>query len=180
MLRTSSRGLDLIKRFEDEAGFLAGACTRLTAYRCSAGVWTIGWGHTRGVESTTTCTPLQADAWLQEDVVDAESLIHRRVIVPLSQSQFDALVSFVFNMRNPHRNFTEGNCTLLRLLNACSPPPVVAAQFSRWVNALDPVTGKKSPLPGLVRRREAERLLFLEGQDNQSSQQPQSSQEGKE
>lgn len=142
-MKTGDRGLALIKHFEG---------LQTHAYLCPAGVWTIGYGHTRGVRSGEVITSEQADALLSDDLSASERAVERSVTVPLSQQQFDALVSFTFN-------FGEGNLhdsTLLKKLNA-GDSAGAADEFLRWVNA----DGKK--LPGLVERRNAERQLFLSG-----------------
>ena len=86
-------GLALIKQYE--------GC-RLAAYRCAAGVWTIGYGHTAGVHSGMTITQAQADAYLQQDIAKFEGYVNNPAYVPiteqLNQNQFDALVSFAFNL----------------------------------------------------------------------------------
>jgi len=139
-MKTGEKGLALIKHFEG---------LRLRAYQCSADVWTIGYGHTAGVRPGDVITPEQADAFLRGDVADAERAVGRFVRVPLTQCQFDALVSFTFNLGSGNLRTS----TLLRLLNA-GDYPGAAGQLLRWVNA----GGKR--LPGLVRRREAEKALF--------------------
>lgn len=140
-MKTSQTGLDLIKHFEG---------VRKQAYLCPAGVWTIGYGHTAGVKEGTTCTPEQAEAWLKEDCLVAELTVCTNVNVQLSQNQFDALVSFVFNLGSG--NFVAS--TLLKRLNAGD---YVGAgdELDRWVNA----GGRR--LAGLVKRRAAEKTLFL-------------------
>ena len=86
-------GLALIKQYE--------GC-RLAAYRCAAGVWTIGYGHTAGVHSGMTITQAQADAYLQQDIAKFAGYVNNPAYVPitanLNQNQFDALVSFAFNL----------------------------------------------------------------------------------
>lgn len=86
-------GLALIKQYE--------GC-RLAAYRCAAGVWTIGYGHTAGVHSGMTITQAQADAYLRQDIAKFEGYVNNPAYVPitanLNQNQFDALVSFAFNL----------------------------------------------------------------------------------
>lgn len=143
------QGVALIKRFEG---------LRLSAYLCPAGVWTIGYGHTRGVKQGDTCTVEQAEAWLLEDAAEAIAAVNRLTKVPLTQNQFDALVSFTFNLGADEDEDTKaeglGDSTLLRLLNA-GDYDSAAGQFEKWVRAGGRV------VPGLVRRREAERELFL-------------------
>jgi lysozyme len=122
---------------------------RLRAYQDSAGIWTIGVGHTRGVKQGDQCSQQQADVWLTEDLHDAEAAVSSSVKKPLTQNQFDALVSFTFNLGG--RRLAES--TLLILLNRGNYAGA-AAQFPCW-NKSNGVT-----LPGLVRRRAAEAALF--------------------
>lgn len=139
-MQISKAGLDLIKQFEG---------LYLHAYRCPAGVPTIGYGHTAGVAMGQTITQQQADDYLRRDVRQFERAVSRLVRVPLTQGQFDALVSFTFNLGEG----ALAQSTLLRLLNA-GDYASAAAQFDRWNKAGGRV------LPGLVRRRAAERALF--------------------
>lgn len=141
-MKTSVAGLALIEQFEG---------LRLASYQDGAGIWTIGYGHTVDVFKGDTCTAEQAAEWLIEDVVEAEDLVNSLVNVPMTQNQFDALVSFTFNLGGK----AFANSTLLRVLNAGSYA-LVGSQFLRW----DDVAGK--PSPGLLRRREAERELFVQ------------------
>ncbi|MGG7603560.1 lysozyme [Massilia sp. BKSP1R2A-1] len=124
----------------------------LSAYRCPAGIPTIGVGHIRGVKMGDRCSVQQADVWLTEDLQDAEAAVNTLVKVPLAQQQFDALVSFTFNLGQG----ALAESTLLILLNKRSFK-AAAEQFDRWVHS----GGKK--LAGLVRRRAAEKALFLDG-----------------
>lgn len=140
-MKTSERSLNLIKHLEG---------LRLQAYQCSAGVWTIGYGHTAGVRPGDIIDEVQAGIFLRQDVAASECTVMRLVTVALSQHQFDALVSFVFNTGNG--NFAAS--TLLKKLNA-GDYNGAADELLRWIHA-----GGKS-LPGLVARREAERTLFL-------------------
>jgi len=105
MMKVNSRGLQLIKHFE---GFF------LQAYLCPAEVLTIGYGHTADVQPGDVITAQQADTFLLEDVSESERAVNRFVTVPLTQNQFDALVSFVFNLGG--HNFKSS--TLLIKLNA--------------------------------------------------------------
>lgn len=139
---TSERGKELIRSFEG---------VKLQSYLCPAGVWTLGYGHTKGVKEGDSCSEQQAREWLQDDLRASESALERLVEVPLTQGQFDALASFVFNLGSGNL----ASSTLLRLLNA-SDYAGAADQFLRWTKA----RGKE--LPGLVRRRQAERALFLQ------------------
>ena len=139
-MRTSENGLALIRQFEG---------LRLSAYLCPAGIPTIGYGSTAGVQMGQAITAARAEELLREDVRQFEAAVSRLVKVPLTQGQYDALTSFAFNLGAKSLE----QSTLLRLLNA-GDYSGAAAQFDRWVYA----SGKK--LPGLVKRRAAERALF--------------------
>ena len=146
LLRTSGAGLALIKISEG---------LEIEAYpdpgnRVTGEPWTIGYGHTRGVRRGDTCSEAQATEWLREDLHGAEAAVRHLVDVPLTQGQFDALTSFVFNIGAG----AFGGSTLLRLLNA-GDVAGAADQFKRWNRGAD------GPLPGLVTRRAAERALFV-------------------
>ena len=134
------QGLALIKSFEG---------LRLTAYLDSVGVPTIGYGHTKGVRMGDTCTQAQADAWLAEDVRDAEACVNSAVTVPMTQAEFDALVSFTFNLGCGNLR----KSTLLRLLNE-GDRHGATVEFRKWDKAGGQV------LAGLTRRRDAESRLF--------------------
>lgn len=142
-MNISRAGLELIKDFEK---------LRLTAYLDAVGVWTIGYGHTRSALPGMQISEARALDLLSQDVENAEFAVQRLVRAPLTQYQFDALVSFVFNVGQPAFKAS----TLLRVLNERADPMRVASEFKRWVYA----KGKR--LDGLVRRRAAERLLFLD------------------
>jgi len=154
-MKTSEQGLALIKEFEG---------LRLSAYQDSAGVWTIGHGHTNGVRQGDTCTEAQAARWLVDDVGYAEGIVSSNVWPALNQSQFDAVVSFVFNIGPGRQGVKDGfltlkkggPSTLLKCLRA-GDYACAANQFQYWVSA----GGQK--LSGLIRRREAERVLFESG-----------------
>jgi lysozyme len=137
----SKDGLHLTEQFE--------GC-KLEAYQDSKGVWTIGYGHTRGVHAGMTCTQEQAELWLAEDIAWAESEVNRLVHVPLTQDEFDALVDFTFNAGCG--NFDHS--TLLALVNK-GDYAGAADQFPLW----DHAGGKV--IEGLLRRRKAERKMFL-------------------
>ena len=139
-MNISSKGIDLIKHFE--------GC-ELEAYHCAAGVPTIGYGHIKGVKMGDTITQEEAESMLVHELEEYENYIHKYVAVPLDQNQFDALVSWVFNLG-------AGNLaasTLLKVLNAGSYDEV-PAQIMRWNKAGGKV------LEGLTRRRQAEADLF--------------------
>ena len=139
--KISQPGIDLIKHWE---GF------RDKAYLCPGNVWTIGYGHTKNVRSGMCISKEQAEQLLKEDLRHFEASVSQFVTVKLNQAQFDALVSFTFNVGVGAFK----KSTLLRLVNQ-GDFLGAAEQFGRWVNA----NGKK--LPGLVSRREEEKQLFL-------------------
>lgn len=147
----SQHGIAFIEHAEGAPG--TGAPV-LTAYQDSAGVWTIGWGHTQGVTEGMTCTVEQAVAWLDVDLDDAEHAVCTFVTVPLNDNQFDALVSFVFNIG------TEGfmTSTLLRRLNT-GEYDAVPEEMARWNKVT--VKGVKKVSAGLVNRRASEAALFV-------------------
>lgn len=147
-MRTSDRGIALIKAHEG---------LRLQAYQDPVGVWTIGFGHTTAagppaVTKGMKITEAGAEAILRDDLRKFEGYVTSAVHVPLTQEQFDALVSFTFNL-GPGNLKTS---TLLRKLNS-GDYLGAADQFLRW----DKAGGKT--LRGLTKRREAERALFLAG-----------------
>tara|TARA_B110000285_G_scaffold29626_1_gene30072 strand:+ start:895 stop:1332 length:438 start_codon:yes stop_codon:yes gene_type:complete len=140
----SQEGLSLIKKFE--------GC-EYNAYKCAADVLTIGYGHTKDVKEGDLVTQEEADALLEKDVEIFEEIVLKSVEVPLSQYQFDALVSWTFNLGGGNLNAS----TMLKVLNKGEYEDV-PAQIKRWNKA------KGQVLDGLTRRREAEALLF-EGKD---------------
>ncbi|MGC3891299.1 lysozyme [Pseudomonas urmiensis] len=141
-MRTSQRGLSLIKSFEG---------LRLQAYQDAVGIWTIGYGTTRGVKAGMSITKEKAERMLLNDVQRFESEVERLVTVPLNQNQWDALICFTYNLGTANLE----SSTLRRLINAGNYT-AAAEQFPRWNKAGGQV------LAGLSRRRAAERDLFLE------------------
>ena len=138
MMHISDNGLSLIKRFE--------GC-RLTAYKCQAGVWTIGYGHTYGVCQGMTISQAQAEAFLREDVKKYEEYVDDYdKVYGWNQNQFDALVSFAFNC---------GNGNLDKLLDGGHRSVAVVSQKILLYNKANGKT-----LQGLVNRRVAEKELF--------------------
>ncbi|MEG5970083.1 lysozyme [Enterobacter hormaechei] len=145
-MQTSEKGIALIKEFE--------GC-KLTAYQDSVGVWTIGYGWTQPVDGKPiragmTIKQETAERLLKTGLVSYESDVSRLVKVGLTQGQFDALVSFTYNLGA--RSLSTS--TLMRKLNA-GDYAGAADEFLRWNKAGGKV------LNGLTRRREAERALFL-------------------
>jgi len=136
----STAGVDLLTHFEG---------LRLEAYQDSVGVWTIGYGHTKGVTPSMKITESQANNLLKTELIEYQNYINEMVEVKLSQCQFDALVCWVYNLGPT--NFKSS--TLLTLLNQ-EVKFQIPEQIRRWNRA-----GGKI-LKGLVRRREAEALMF--------------------
>ena len=147
-MNISQEGLSLIKKFE--------GC-KLESYKCAAGVWTIGFGSTSGVEEGMEISQERADMLLLEDVKVFEEAVNNLVEVDLEQNQFDALVAWTFNLGSTNLK----NSTLLKVLNDKNYEGV-PEQIKRWNKAT--VDGERQVLEGLVRRREAESLLFT-GED---------------
>ncbi|WP_442323775.1 lysozyme [Cernens ardua] len=148
MKSTSQRGLDLVENAEG---------LHLRAYQDGVGVWTIGYGHTRGVRPGMVITAADAQAYLRSDLNAAERAVNTLVTVDINQNQFDALVDFTFNLGAG----ALAGSTLLRRLND-GDYDGAADEFGLWVHA-----GRKIEL-GLVKRRSAEKALFLRPQDTQS------------
>jgi lysozyme len=142
-MNTSQAGIDAIKDYEG---------VRLKAYDDGVGVWTIGVGHTKGVRRGDEITMDQVDEFLRDDLAEAEKTVSTRVIAPLTQGQFDALVSFVFNVGSGAFMAS----TLLKKLNARDYDGA-ADEFLRWNKAGGRV------LAGLTKRRISERMMFLTG-----------------
>ncbi len=127
---------------------------RLRAYRDAVGIWTIGYGHTRGVTAGMVITETQAEAFLAEDIAIALADVRALVKVPLTANQEAALVSFVFNLGQPR--FAAS--TLLRELNKGNYTRA-AEEFLKWNKGR--VKNKLVVLKGLTERRTAERGLFI-------------------
>ena len=145
-MHISPSGIDLICNFEGK---------RLTAYDDGVGVWTIGFGTTvypngMKVKKGDTCTEAQAKAYMAHDLKKFETAVNNAVTVPLSQNQFDALVSLAYNIGT--NAFSKS--TLVKRLNV-NDNRAAADQFDVWVNA----GGKR--MQGLVNRRAKEKALFL-------------------
>ena len=140
-MKISNNGLDLIKHFE---GLV------LKAYKCPAGVWTIGYGHTKDVQPGDEWSESNADHMLEVEMEEYEGYIHDSVTAPINQDQFDALVSWVYNLGGGNLNAS----TMLKVLNA-GQYEEVPAQMMRWNKAGGKV------LEGLTRRRQAEANLFM-------------------
>ena len=144
MARISDAGLAMLKEFE--------GC-RLTAYQDAVAVWTIGYGHT-GADVTPglLITQARAEALLRQDLARFEVGVEQRLKEAVQPAEFDALVSFAYNVGLG----AFGESTLLKCVNRGDHAAAVA-EFRKWVKAGDQV------LPGLVRRREAEALRYRAG-----------------
>ena len=139
-MKISEEGKALIKKFE--------GC-KLDSYRCSANVATIGYGHIKDVSDGDTCTQEEADQMLAEDLEEFEGYVDKLVTVDLEQNQFDALVAWTFNLGPTNLK----SSTMLRVLNE-GKHENVPSEMRRWNKA-----GGET-LEGLIRRREAEGLLW--------------------
>ncbi len=140
-MKTSDKGIGLIKRFEG---------LRLKAYLCPAGKPTIGYGHTKDVKLGDVITEEEAEQLLLEDLIVVENEINKHNL-DINQNQFDALVSFVYNVGVG--NFRTS--TLLKKIKTDPNDKTIANEFKRWVYS----NGKKPP--GLVKRREEEAKLYF-------------------
>ena len=135
-MKISDTGLKLIEKFEG---------LRLKAYQDSVGVWTIGYGHTKGVKSGDSITQAKAEEYLRSDVSTAESKVNKYLdTYGFNQNQFDALVSFAFNIGNIDGLTKKGTRTI--------------SEISSKFTAYNKAGGKV--LSGLTTRRKAEKSLF--------------------
>lgn len=136
-MKTSQNGIDLIKKFE--------GC-RLDAYKCPAGVWTIGYGHTAGVTCGQKISPAQAEAYLRADLEKYEKKVEKyESRYRWAQNEFDAMVSFAYNLGSVDKLTANGTRS----------KAVIAEKIMLYNKAGGKV------LAGLTRRRQAERELFL-------------------
>lgn len=140
-MNTSPKGIALVKEFEG---------LRLKAYQCPGGVWTIGYGHTAGVKPGMVITKALAEEYLKADLIAFERYLNG-LGLDLNQNQFDALISFIYNVGTG--NFS--NSTLLRKVRANPQDNSIMDEFLRWVYS------KGRVLPGLQRRRLAEMKLYF-------------------
>ena len=140
-MNTSPKGIALIIEFEG---------LRLKAYQCPGGVWTIGYGHTAGVKPGMVITEAQAEEYLKANLIAFERYLNGLGLA-LNQNQFDALISFIYNVGTG--NFS--NSTLLRKVRANPQDNSIVDEFLRWVYS------KGRVLPGLQRRRLAEMKLYF-------------------
>lgn len=142
-MNLSTKGLALIKKHEG---------LRLKAYRCPAGVLTIGYGHTGpDVKEGLEINQAKANCLLDSDVRFAVKKVNELVKKPITQNQFDALVSFTFNLGPGNL----AKSTLLKKVNADPGDKSIRTELGKWVNS-----GGK-PLPGLIARRKEEAELYF-------------------
>ena len=134
-------GQNLIKKIE---------ALKLKAYPCSAGVWTIGWGHTKGVKEGDTCTLCQAQKWFDEDIKWCEEAVNKYVKVDLTQNQFDMLCSFCFNTGASRFGLSQ----VVKFINQNIHITAPEAFKKRYLTAF--ITALGNPCKGLVNRRLAE------------------------
>jgi lysozyme len=140
-VKPSDACIELVKEFES---------FQPKAYLCPAGVWTVGYGTTEHVQPGDVVTQLEASELLRSDVQEAAAAVDDLVDVELTQNQYDALCSLIYNIgREAFKN-----STLLKLLNAGKSAKDVGPQFDRWNK------GGGRVLAGLVKRRAVERDLF--------------------
>ena len=139
-MHISQEGIDLVKKFEGG---------RLTAYQCAAGVWTCGYGSTRGVQQGDVWSQEKAEIMLVDELEEYGAYVEDLVTVPLNQQQYDALTSWTFNLGPSNLK----SSTLLQVLNK-GDYDGVPQQIKRW----NKVNGQVND--GLIRRRDAEALLF--------------------
>ncbi len=140
-MKASPQAYTIIKEFEG---------LRLKAYKCPGGVWTIGYGHTEGITAGISITEDQAEEILRQDIETIETQINT-LNLSLTQNQFDALVSFVFNLGIG--NFRKSR--LLSLIKADPYDNAIMDEFLKWVYSGGRV------LPGLQRRRLSEMKLYF-------------------
>lgn len=145
--RITANGLNIIKHYEGKYN---------KAYICPSGILTIGYGHTKGVKPGDIATDEQIDKWLYEDVMTCEMQIND-LHLKIKQHQFDALVSFIFNIGIT--KFLQS--TLLKRIKVYSENPEIRYQFSRWNKGT--VNGQLKELDGLTRRRHSEAEMYMTG-----------------
>ncbi len=148
----SPKGIQLIEQFECGGN----VDNFLKAYKCPAGVWTIGVGTTvypsgRRVKEGDTCTRDEAYRYLRNDLIFTEEQVDSYTVDSINQNQFDALVSFAYNVGVGALK----SSTLLKIININPNDPTIRDEFNKWVY------GGGEKLPGLITRREAEADLYF-------------------
>lgn len=153
-MKTSKAGINLVKQFEG---------LRLTAYRCQAGVWTVGWGSTKNVKPGDVITEAEAEQRLKDDITNTESQLLKALNadeVEVSQCQFDALVSFAFNLGVYTLVHGSKNAKVIDISSIWRNLKAGKLQAAGDAFMLYTKAGNKTS-EGLVRRRRTERELFL-------------------
>ena len=149
----------LVKKWE--AG--PGGKVALSAYQCPAGVWTIGWGHTRSVRPGNTISVMTAEEFLTEDLIAAHETLASMVRVPVTRGEFIALMDLCFNIGGSIRSYD-----VIKFLNngdyQCAGKTLTRYCKSRSVRRWDETSQKwiNPPIPGLLNRRKEE-LDYWEG-----------------
>ena len=147
-MRLSDYAFEKLKEFEG---------LRLKAYRCSSGVLTIGYGHTKNVKPGDVIDEATANMLLIKDVEAVERLANlENFAKKLSQGQYDAFISFLFNVK--YSSYLTS--TLRKKLINNVDDTTIPDEIRRWVYGTDPETKKKIKLPGLVKRREWEAQMY--------------------
>ncbi|MDX5394830.1 MAG: lysozyme [Hymenobacteraceae bacterium] len=146
-MESSKKGIDLIKSFE---------CLELKAYKCPAGIWTIGYGATfyqngSKIKPGDKISEKEADELLKYHIASFDLDVRKLLKTRVSQVQFDALVSFAFNCGSA----ALGKSTLLKKVNANPNDPAIKHEFMKWIRSGGKV------LNGLIRRRTAEVALYF-------------------
>jgi len=144
-MKTSQQGKEFIKSFES---------LQLKAYKCSAGVPTIGYGHTKGVTMDMVIDESEANKLLDEDVAQFDLDLNKKLPKKVRQNQWDALISFIFNLG---MGAFLGS-TLYKKLKADPEDPTIPNEFLKWDKAR--VNGELVALKGLTRRRAAEAMMY--------------------
>ena len=147
--KISDAGIEFLKAWEG---------LKFLAYKCSSGVWTIGYGHTENVKEFDEIELEQAEIFLRKDIHSVEKAVNKFVIVPLSQSQFDALVSFTFNCGRRSLKTS----TLLRRINGQESMAAIKDALRMWCKVTLP-NGQKVTSKGLMSRRIQEGNLYEKG-----------------
>lgn len=140
-------GIELIKKFEEFRG---------TAYKCPAGVWTIGYGTTQNVKEGQKISEFDASTKLHKWLIDQGKTVKKLIHTDINNRQYTAIMSFVYNLGVS----AFASSTLLKKINE-GDYKGAGDEFLRWTKAT--INGEKKVLPGLVKRRKVERLVFLNG-----------------
>ena len=151
-MRLTQEGLALLKELEG---------LRLKAYRCQAGAWTIGYGHTLGVKEGMVIDEKLANKWLLSDIANVE-LTFRAPLSKLNNNQISALVILVFNVGI----YGFKKSKLFKLLNNGGTIEDVQKEWLDWCHYRDHDSGLRKESPGLLSRRKKEFALFIKPMEN--------------